>query len=214
MKTNQTENGAEKMTTKEKILEASLALFAQKGYSDVFVNEIAEEIGIKAPSLYKHYKNKQDIFDCCLKVFYERMQKMTGEFPMFDLSSPDFANQLTMEKFFGITKQVFLFHLRDEVASGLRKMLSIERYRNAQLNAIYEELFLDEPIRFETELFSKLMAVGELKQGNPKLIAYRYYPSIFFLLTKYDMHLCDEAQALQELEDICCDLYESYKQKK
>ena len=69
MITDTIEAGAEKITTKEKILEVSLALFAQKGYSNVYVNEIALAVGIKAPSLYKHFKNKQDIFDCCIKVF-------------------------------------------------------------------------------------------------------------------------------------------------
>ena len=214
MITDTIEAGAEKITTKEKILEVSLALFAQKGYSNVYVNEIALAVGIKAPSLYKHFKNKQDIFDCCIKVFYERMQKMTGMFPVLDVSANNFATQISLENFLEVTEQIFCFHLRDEVASSLRKMLSIERYDNAELNAIYEELFLDEPIRFETEFFGKLMAAGELKHGNPKLMAYRYYTPIFFLLTKYDMHVCDEGQALEELALLCRDFYESYKQNK
>lgn len=201
------------MTTKEKILDVSLTLFAEKGYSNVYVNDIAQAVGIKAPSLYKHYKNKQDIFNSCIEVFYERMQKMTDAFSVLDLSITDIKNETTTEKFFEVSKQIFLFHLRDEVASSLRKMLSIERYGNAELNAIYEELFLDEPIRFETEFFTKLMAVGELKQGDPKLMAYRYYTSMFFLLTKYDMHLCDEEEALEELAFLCHDFYESYKEK-
>ncbi len=62
------------MTTKQKILNEALALFAEKGYSAVFVGEIADAVGIKALSLYKHYKSKQDIFNACVEVFSERMQ--------------------------------------------------------------------------------------------------------------------------------------------
>ena len=46
------------MTTKEKILNVSLILFSEKGYSDVFVGDIAAAVVIKALSLYKHFKGK------------------------------------------------------------------------------------------------------------------------------------------------------------
>ena len=57
------------MSTKDRILSEALILFAEKGYSAVFVNDIADAVGIKAPSLYKHYKGKQDIFDSCVQKF-------------------------------------------------------------------------------------------------------------------------------------------------
>ena len=51
------------MSTGERIAYEALVLFSKKGYSDVYVAEIASAVGIKAPSLYKHFKSKQDIFD-------------------------------------------------------------------------------------------------------------------------------------------------------
>ena len=51
------------MDTKQKILLESLRLFSQRGYDAVGVEQIAAAVGIKAPSLYKHYKSKKDIFD-------------------------------------------------------------------------------------------------------------------------------------------------------
>lgn len=39
------------MTTKERILEEALALFAQNGYDGTSVDQIAKRVGIKAPSL-------------------------------------------------------------------------------------------------------------------------------------------------------------------
>ena len=44
------------MSTKEKILDAALTLFAENGYDGTSVEQIANIVGIKAPSLYKHYK--------------------------------------------------------------------------------------------------------------------------------------------------------------
>ena len=55
------------LDTKHRILDVALSLFAQKGYANVFVGEIAEKVGIKAPSLYKHFKSKQAIFEGVLE---------------------------------------------------------------------------------------------------------------------------------------------------
>ena len=53
--------------TKRVILEEAVKLFARDGYEAVSVEMIAEAVGIKAPSLYKHYKSKRDIFDHILR---------------------------------------------------------------------------------------------------------------------------------------------------
>ena len=47
------------MTTKEKITEAALTLFAEKGYKGTSVKNIADAVGIKDASLYNHFKSKQ-----------------------------------------------------------------------------------------------------------------------------------------------------------
>ena len=56
------------MSTKEKILDAALTLFAENGYDGTSVEQIANIVGIKAPSLYKHYKGKEDILNALGRV--------------------------------------------------------------------------------------------------------------------------------------------------
>ena len=63
------------MDTKKKILDVALDLFSKKGYGNVYVGQIAEGVGIKAPSLYKHYKSKQDIFEAILEEMRNRYNK-------------------------------------------------------------------------------------------------------------------------------------------
>ena len=50
------------ISTKEKILLEALTLFSKNSYDAITVNQIAQIVGIKAPSLYKHYQSKQYIF--------------------------------------------------------------------------------------------------------------------------------------------------------
>ena len=62
------------ISTKEKILLEALTLFSKNSYDAITVNQIAQIVGIKAPSLYKHYRSKQEIFDAIIL-------KMTGISP-------------------------------------------------------------------------------------------------------------------------------------
>ena len=66
------------MDTKHRILDEALTLFSEKGYANVFVGDIAERVGIKAPSLYKHYKSKQAIFDAIIEEMSERFLKQAS----------------------------------------------------------------------------------------------------------------------------------------
>ena len=54
-------------STKQRILTEAIRLFAADGYEAVSVERIARAVGIKAPSLYKHYRSKRDIFDSILR---------------------------------------------------------------------------------------------------------------------------------------------------
>ena len=54
------------MSTRERIIEEALTLFAENGYDGTGVERIAERVGIKAPSLYKHFKGKEDILNAII----------------------------------------------------------------------------------------------------------------------------------------------------
>jgi len=45
-----------------KIQEATIKLYAENGYEKATMTEIAKAVGIKKPSIYAHYENKQEIF--------------------------------------------------------------------------------------------------------------------------------------------------------
>lgn len=49
-------------STKDKIKKVAFPLFAQRGYYGTTMKDIAEEVGIKTPSLYAHFKGKEDLF--------------------------------------------------------------------------------------------------------------------------------------------------------
>ena len=59
-------------STKERILETALTLFARNGYLGTSMSDIAGALGITKAALYKHYAGKQEILDRIV----ERMREM------------------------------------------------------------------------------------------------------------------------------------------
>ncbi|MDO4554249.1 MAG: TetR/AcrR family transcriptional regulator [Lachnospiraceae bacterium] len=59
------------MTTKEKILIATLELATEKGLGNVSLSQIAKKVGIKKPSLYNHFSSK----DALILSLYEYLRK-------------------------------------------------------------------------------------------------------------------------------------------
>ena len=202
------------MSTKEKILKEALNLFSEKGYSDVYVGDIAAAVGIKAPSLYKHFKGKQEIFDSCVEKFSERMTQIRNELLLPDTPGSDVSYKTAdMETITEFAIGLFMFYLKDDIASKFRKMLMIERYRNPDLNRIYEELFVNGAVEYEEKIFAELIADGVIKKEDPHIIAVRFYSPIYYLLQKYDMWPEKEEEAKKELTAMIREFCDTYKGK-
>ncbi|WP_337103966.1 TetR/AcrR family transcriptional regulator [Paenibacillus sp. YIM B09110] len=50
------------LTTPEKIKLAALTHFTESGYEGASMSQIAKEVGIKTPSIYAHFKSKEQLF--------------------------------------------------------------------------------------------------------------------------------------------------------
>lgn len=61
--------------TKEIIFDAASELFAENGYENVSMREIAAKAGIRASSIYNHFRGKEDILDCVYEYFADYIKK-------------------------------------------------------------------------------------------------------------------------------------------
>jgi AcrR family transcriptional regulator len=59
------------MTTSLRIVDEAIFYFAKHGYEGTTLSQIANEVGVKTPSLYAHFKSKEDIFFACLESALE-----------------------------------------------------------------------------------------------------------------------------------------------
>jgi len=62
--------------TRDKIVNAAIRLFSDKGYSKTSVRDIAKEVGIKPASLYSHFQSKEEILHTLYDYFFENRNKV------------------------------------------------------------------------------------------------------------------------------------------
>ena len=60
------------MDRKEEIIIVTLKLASQIGLSNVSMEQIAKQVGIKKPSLYNHFKSKDEIIDAMYEYLREK----------------------------------------------------------------------------------------------------------------------------------------------
>ena len=142
-------------TTKEKILFEAVKLFAKEGYEAVSVDQIAKAVGIKAPSLYKHYKNKRAIFDSILRFMEQRDGEQAAACSLPEGTAevmPEAYANASAEALVTFSKQQFRYWTEDAFASSFRKMLTVEQYRSQEMSALYQQYLGAGPLKYVADL--------------------------------------------------------------
>jgi len=172
--------------TREKILMTALRLFAQDGYEAVSVSAIAGRLGMTKGALYRHYKNKRDIFDRIVdrmvQIDLECAKKHGMPETTFDQSPAAYRNA-AMDDIKNFIISQFRFLTEDEFGQNFRKMVTLEQYRNPEMADWYHKVFAGGPVSYLEDLFREMMAQGVLKNSDPRLLALDFHAPFYLLLS-------------------------------
>ena len=191
------------MDTKHRIMEEALTLFSEKGYANVYVADIAERVGIKAPSLYKHYKNKQAIFDAIIdemnRRFAEQAQSLSidGTDPTADAET---YKTMDEDHLVQLGSNLFMYYLHDSYTKRFRKMLTLEQFKDKELAKVYSTQYYDMPMTYQGMLLGLLVAQGLLAAEDVPIMTLHFYAPIYMLLTVCDREPKREQEALVLIE--------------
>lgn len=176
--------------TKEKILIASLHLFARDGYEAVSVSDIAKQLDITKGALYKHYQNKQDIFDSIVKRMYEIDEQRAISYQVPSVTyeeNPLLYQDISIDHFKEFTKAQFLFWLDNDFAYHFRKMLVLEQYRNQEIAQLYNACLVEGPIDYTKDIFQEMIKNGVLLQNDANQLALEFYAPFYLFLNMSDL---------------------------
>ncbi|HHX76113.1 MAG TPA: TetR/AcrR family transcriptional regulator [Acholeplasmataceae bacterium] len=172
------------MSTKDKIYENAIELFALHGYHNLGMRDLAKSVGIRASSIYNHYKSKEDIL---MQIAEELMHELSIHvYPLYkrmDLEPRAFFLNLSIE-----TNNFFE---RPKI-NKLTKLLIPLEFEIPRLKKLLHVEFIQKPRTSFKYYFETLMRKGQMKQADPMLAAKMYHS--FFVYHFYEKFLTDEPE--------------------
>ena len=129
--------------TKDNILQTALRLFSVHGFTAVTMDAIAREVGIKAPSIYKHFMSKQDIFEQIVVRMDRKYMSLMASLAIDGLDAKQNESLLAFPEgiLLDIGIAVFEFFVNDEDMKYFRRLLSLEQFRNEKLGKMYADRY-------------------------------------------------------------------------
>ena len=187
------------MERKEEIIYAALELASVNGLKSVSLSQIAEKVGMKAPSLYNHFRSKDEIVKAMYSTLREKALKgrSTGFTDPGELASKGLEQILT-ESISG-----YLGMISD------RNMLQFFRvlYSERSLDPLAAEIMLDETehmIQATRNLFYALAVHGKMKSDGIDTAAMTFALTVHSLIDyRMDMLTAGKADSFGDNQNPC-----------
>ncbi|WP_026498778.1 TetR/AcrR family transcriptional regulator [Butyrivibrio sp. WCD2001] len=192
---------------KEPLIKAARDLFSVKGYDGTSVDEIAESIGIKGPTIYKYFKNKEDLLKAVINTAEDEYKEGMG----ISSNLADMINSGAELKAYVL--KTLHFTLKNDTAKKMRKLITMEQYRNSTLakqTTMHQLTYLQD---IYTSIFQKMMERGQMVKGDAAIIALEFVSPITIMVQLIDREPRKKKEALQTIEKHIDIFLERYKFK-
>ncbi len=186
------------MEKKELIMSAALDVFAEKGYHNTKMEEIADVAGIGKGTLYGHFTNKQDLFDQTVFWFLDNYfisleHNIIEDDSIYDTIYKFIINHIDiLEK----TKTSFLNVLTD--------FSNIKRSKE-EIFEFHQEFLFNKVSRY-SKIFIKAKERGELRNINTELAAHFLIGALKGISESVLVgeKIEDPAKIAEEITDLLC----------
>lgn len=157
----QAEKQAHVYVGREDVLEAALTLFAERGYRATSMRDIAEVLGLRAPSLYNHVRSKEDIL---VEIMDSAMDRALSDLRAAVSGTDDVAEQLRRATESLVLQ--FLVHVREVTVSN-SEIRSLSEPGRSKIMAKRDEYGR----RFR-EIIERGCLLGRFRVESPRLASY------------------------------------------
>lgn len=153
---------AEIGTTRERILEAALELFASSGFAETSMRQLAKAVGFRESSLYNHFENKEAIFNALIE----------------ERGSSNSVNRLRSPKLAALSEQPrafcsacaheFLDQWSDVREQRFQQLIRGDSPRARSAREQYYETLFDREARTFEEYFVNFARLGRIETSDPR----------------------------------------------
>jgi len=180
-------------STKNRILDEALIMFAENGYRGTNLRNLAAQLGLSKSALYKHYESKEAIWNALLdkmEAYYASRFGSADNLPKM----PD-----SCEELIALTTQQISFTIHDPQIILTRKLLLTEQFHDQRVCRLATKHFLEGTANIYKKIFETMMEKGLLRKGDPAMLAFSYTAPVSALV-----HLCDreperKAEAMERI---------------
>ncbi|MBP3796575.1 MAG: TetR/AcrR family transcriptional regulator [Ruminococcus sp.] len=180
--------------TKERLLEAALDLFSEKGYNATSIDEIAEAVGIKGPSVYKYFKSKENLIlelsEICDTAYRNSMALNSRR---IDINSAREFKEFSLGN--------IRFTIVTDKVRKLRKMMTIEQFRDERFSRNATKYQYDNINGMFTGIFADLIKKGMVEDHDPEQLALMYYSPVSVMIQICDREPERIDECMKKIED-------------
>ena len=149
--------------TKRKIFEASMKLFAEKGYDATSIEEITATVGVAKGTLYYHFSSKEEIFNFLVEEGIKLLQNS------IDIKTSKLPNYIDKLKAIILIQIKIVVKYEDIITILLTQFLGKKARNQKCKKLVYEYINKIE------EIVKEGIKKGQIKQGNSQAIASEIY---------------------------------------
>ena len=183
-----------KASTRDKILDAALTLFSEKGYDGVGVDLIGENAGIKGPSLYRHFKGKEDILNSLIEK--------VGAYYELNFGSENHIDRIPeyVEELLTFSMERIRFTMHDVTLQKTRRILVMEQFRNPRIAELTSKHHMDGLQGMFQKIFEAMMEMKILKMDDAGTMALEFVAPVSLLIHTYDRQPEREAEVMEKIK--------------
>ena len=170
-------------STRERILDAAIDLFAQKGFHGTSVRDIARGVGIKESSIYNHFTGKDGILATILEEYTANMERTVLTAEEID----ERLDAVTHEEFWRRGMASFMAQTGDPRIEKTSLIVSLEMFREEKARDIaLQELFTRQQGSVEL-IFTRMKLKGLLGEVEPRDLALAYAYAMLGLSMEFSL---------------------------
>ena len=150
--------------TREKIFDAAVELFSEKGYDRTTVRDIARAAGITESAVYRHYPGKESILDAIFEYMEVRVYS-----PLPPL--PDSGNQKENTIFRDLLEGLPRYMASEPVLARIIRILFMEMHHNEKIRDYIKREYVERAEDYTEALFQKQIDDNKIRSCDPRVLA-------------------------------------------
>ncbi|MDR1617394.1 MAG: TetR/AcrR family transcriptional regulator [Syntrophomonadaceae bacterium] len=145
-------------STRQKIINVAVDLFAENGYDTTSLRDIAKLVGIKPASIYNHFKAKADIIEAIYDMFMEEQQAVLPDLNSFLKRA---ETDPPLEVLMGTN-----FHYSPDIQEMMDKILIIATFgnrNNPRSAEILQNCIFNLPVNYTKPILEHMLELGRIE---------------------------------------------------